>query len=669
MTTSPSSQPRVSVVIPSYNHERYLEETIRSVLDQRGVDLELVVIDDGSRDGSWDLIQRMAQQDARLRPFRQENQGAHAAINAGLRAGRGDFLAVLNSDDRYHPDRLATLLQLAEAGNGLDFISTGLRLIDDDSRLTTEHVWLEEYERMRASAHDNGLWETLLERNFTVSTSNFFFRRSLYEALGPIRPLRYNMDWDYALRAYLREPARFAWRDDLVLWDYRLHGSNTITGGLPVSAIEANHLLYRAIKQGYHVPASALAGLRRHYKLIRQQQVAKVAAARDTHWEAELQKAHAGWQEAQTAWESAREAHDKVHDNLGQTLTKLGATLTDLGEARGALQETREAKLAVEHELALVYASRSYKLGRKLTAPLRWLREKRGAMSAEPAPPVPTSPQAAAETAVPAEPPANTEPPPYRRIDLPEPLQSALPRVAVHVHTHYTELLGEMLDAVCNLPGEPDVYVTTTGPAQAIEAAVHERLPQAKVWQTANQGKDIGPFIDALNRHRLDQYDLVLKLHGKKSRNQPSYLAAVRGLFGPDIKDGDDWRRKLIRPIAGSRERVLRIYQAFHDDPRLAMAGAAKFICAAPDADPQGYRRLCERLGVTQGIRFFGGTMFWIRGGALAPLLEAGMTQGDFDPAQAGNVESTLEHGCERVFGGLAAKDGGYLAGLDEPEP
>src|SRR5690606_37151631 len=126
---------------------------------------------------------------------------------------------------------------------------------------------------MLESAASNGLWATLLERNFTVSTSNFFMRRRLWQALGPIRPLHYNMDWDYALRAIQLDPQRFAWRHDLPLWDYRLHGRNTILGGLPNSAIEANHLIYRSLQQGFQVPAPAMAGLRRHYRLIRHQHV------------------------------------------------------------------------------------------------------------------------------------------------------------------------------------------------------------------------------------------------------------------------------------------------------------------------------------------------------------------------------------------------------------
>ncbi|MCC2596135.1 glycosyltransferase [Pusillimonas sp. MFBS29] len=666
MTTPTPSTPRVSVVIPSYNHERYLQDTMDSVLSQQGVDLELVIIDDGSRDGSWQLIQEAASRDSRVRPYAQANQGAHAAINAGLRACRGEFLAILNSDDRYQPGRLATLVALAQAGPGLDFIATGLRLINDASQPVIQAPWLDEYQRMRDTAREQGLWAALLERNFTVSTSNFFMRRSLYEALGPIRPLRYNMDWDYALRAYLQAPERFAWRDDLVLLDYRLHGSNTILGGLPVSAIEANHLLYRSLKQRYGVPGSALASLRRHYRLIRLQQVSKVAQERDTRWEAELQKAHAGWA-------ATRDENDQVHARLGDTLTELGVARTGWGEARKDLGETRQELGLVRHELAQVLASRSYRIGRKVTAPVRWLKAR--LRKDEPA--VASSLASSASGAVPSEAlvqgaaaaAAGHPAPAYQPLALPDVVDmpaAERPRVAAHLHVHHLDLLDELLDAVGNLPTPFDLFVTTTNSLDTVQPQVLARFPGAQVWQPANQGKDVGPFVDALNRHRLDQYDLVLKLHGKKSQNHPNYLAAVRGLFGKDIRDGDDWRRKLIAPLAGSPRRVAQIYQAFANDAQLGMAGAARFICKAPDADPDAYAALCERLGVSDQILFFGGTMFWIRGAALAPFLGAGLTLDDFDDRHAASVEGTLEHGCERVFGALAAKAGGRLGGLDD---
>lgn len=649
--------PRVSVVIPSYNHERFLCETIASVLNQTLESLELIIVDDGSRDSSWQIIERMAGQDTRIRAYRQQNAGAHAAINAGLAHARGTYLAILNSDDRYHPERLATLCTLAEQGNGLDFICTGQRLIDDTGAPYETHPWLLEYARMVEAVQRHGLRAALLERNFTISTSNFFMRRSLWHALGPIRPLRYNMDWDYALRALQRDPQRFAWRHDLMLWEYRMHGYNTILGGLPESAIEANYLVYRSLSHDYGVPRQAIAGLRRHHRLIRHQQVAETATERDQWWESRLQAAHEGW--ART-----REESDAIHARLGETLT-------ELGETRAALHETRQEAAALRQELAAVYASRSYRWGRRLTAPLRWLRDAtqpaRGRHTSVPAPPS-DSAAATGGTATPASAhAANDARPPYRLLALPaaEPTGST-PRVAVHIHVHYTELLAELLDAAAHIPERFDLFVTTTQPGDTVAAAVNTRFPNAHVWQTPNQGKDIGPFIDALHRHRLDTYDLVLKLHGKKSRNDSNYLAAVRGLFGNDIADGDDWRRKLIAPIAGNPERIRQIWRAFAEDPALGMVGAAKFICEAPDADPAAYARLCDRLGVTHGIRFIGGTMFWIRGSALAPFLSAGISLDDFDPAYAANVEATLEHGCERVLGALATRSGGYIGGVED---
>lgn len=600
----------VSVVIPSYNHGHFLASTLASVLQAHDVALELIIIDDGSTDDSWAIISEFAQQDSRVRAYRQENQGAHAAINRGLALATGEFLAILNSDDLYSAGRLSTLVRLAKEQD-LDFIATGLQLIDGEGAAITAHPWLAEYQRMVARAEQDGVWAALLERNITVSTSNFFLRRRLYEQLGPIRPYRYNMDWDYVLRAYLAAPARFAWRADLPLWQYRLHGKNTILGGLPVSAIEANYLLLRSLQQHYGVPAAAVAGLRRHYKLIRQQQVAQVANQRDTIWELELQKAHAGWH-------SMSAAHDAAHAQLGQTLSELGAT-------REHLRQTQQ-------ELAEIRASRSYRWGRKLTAPLRWAKQK-----------VQSQPPAAVANTPPVD-PANFS-------------------IAVHLHLYYVDVLDELLDAVAQLPA-PKLFVSTPHEIVPIEAAVQARFPDAIVWHCPNQGKDIGPFIDAIHRFNLPQYDLVFKLHSKKSHNAASYMQVIRDLFGQDIKDGEDWRRKLIAPLAGSTRQVQTVLNLFAAQPQIGMIGAEQFLCTAPDADTAAYNAVCERLGIAQQPLFFGGTIFWIRGAVLQRFIDANFTLDDFSPAHQGAVENTLEHQLERVFGALVQSEGLTVQGI-----
>lgn len=643
-----------SIIIPSYNHGRFLAQTMASVLQEQDVALELIIIDDGSTDDSWVIISEFAQQDSRVRAFQQENQGAHAAINRGLALATGEFLAILNSDDLYSAGRLATLVSLAEEQD-LDFIATGLQLIDGEGAAITAHPWLAEYQRMVARAEEDGVWAALLERNITVSTSNFFLRRTLYEQLGPIRPYEYNMDWDYVLRAYLAAPARFAWRADLLLWQYRLHGKNTILGGLPVSAIEANYLLLRSLKQHYGVPAAAVAGLRRHYKLIRQQQVAQVATARDTQWQAELSKTHEGWEITQKAlaqrqadYDSMSAAHDAAHAQLGQTLTDLGAareqtaavqqrweqSLTELSQSQEQLAQTQQ-------QLAQVLASRSYRWGRKLTAPLRWAKQKFKPLAAVP---TTTAPRSAPVTATPTVDPASLS-------------------IAVHLHLYYVDVLDELLEAVAQLPA-PKLFVSTPHEIAPIEAAVQARFADAVVWHCPNQGKDIGPFIDAIHRFNLPQYDLVFKLHSKKSHNAASYMQVIRDLFGQDIKDGEDWRRKLITPLAGSPAQVQAILNKFAAQPQIGMIGAEQFLCTAPDADTAAYNAVCERLGIAQQPLFFGGTIFWIRGAVLQRFIDANFTLDDFNPAQQGAVENTLEHQLERVFGALVQSEGLTVQGI-----
>ena len=104
---------RVSVVIPSYNHGRFVEAAVASVLDQ-DADLELVVVDDGSTDDSVERLARFAG-DPRVKVFEQENRGAHAALNRGLGLARGEIVFILNSDDLFEPGRVRQILQRFDA--------------------------------------------------------------------------------------------------------------------------------------------------------------------------------------------------------------------------------------------------------------------------------------------------------------------------------------------------------------------------------------------------------------------------------------------------------------------------------------------------------------------------------------------------------------------------
>jgi glycosyltransferase involved in cell wall biosynthesis len=220
---------QISVVIPSYNHAAYIREAVQSVLSQPVSDLELLVVDDGSSDDSVAILRAI--DDPRVRLIVQTNQGAHAAINRGLQEASGQYLAILNSDDRFAADRLPAALDVLRQAPDLALVGSYIRVIDHAGQQLgikegyhTLDPWPVPDPEQTFKADDD-LRTALLLQNYWATTSNFVFPQQTYEQHGPFRPLRYVHDWDFALRVQREQPARLIARP---LLDYRVHGSNTI---------------------------------------------------------------------------------------------------------------------------------------------------------------------------------------------------------------------------------------------------------------------------------------------------------------------------------------------------------------------------------------------------------------------------------------------------------
>ena len=122
--------PTVTVVSPVYNAERYVEETVASVLAQTYRDFEYVLVDDGSTDGSRDILRRMAQADGRIRLIEKANGGISSARTAGLDAATGTYLATVDSDDVIEPTRLAKQVAFLDAHPDVVAVGSRLLLID-----------------------------------------------------------------------------------------------------------------------------------------------------------------------------------------------------------------------------------------------------------------------------------------------------------------------------------------------------------------------------------------------------------------------------------------------------------------------------------------------------------------------------------------------------------
>lgn len=122
--TGAETTPRVSVITPVRNAAKTLPQTVASIQAQTVADWEVLLIDDASDDGSWTIAQDLAGQDPRVRTLQLESHGGAAmARNAGIRAARGRFIAFLDADDLWRPQKLAKQLPLLEDGAGFVFSS------------------------------------------------------------------------------------------------------------------------------------------------------------------------------------------------------------------------------------------------------------------------------------------------------------------------------------------------------------------------------------------------------------------------------------------------------------------------------------------------------------------------------------------------------------------
>jgi glycosyltransferase involved in cell wall biosynthesis len=201
--------PAVSVVIPTFDRRPFVLEAIRSVLEQTVDDLEVVVVDDGSTDGTLEAVEGVA--DPRVRCVRKEHSGIAATRNRGLAESRGRFVAFLDSDDLWVPEKLEKQLPLLEGENG--FVYARYRSVRDGETLRSKPV----------GGPSGRIFLSLINRIF-VQTSTAVVKREVIDAVGGFdASLRYADEYDFFLRLAERTRAGFV-DEDLVI--YRIHGGN-----------------------------------------------------------------------------------------------------------------------------------------------------------------------------------------------------------------------------------------------------------------------------------------------------------------------------------------------------------------------------------------------------------------------------------------------------------
>jgi glycosyltransferase involved in cell wall biosynthesis len=213
-TTASASRaldPLVSVIVPCYNGAAFLEETLRSALAQSYPAVEVVVVDDGSTDGSAEIARRLP-----VRYIRQENRGLCEARNAGIRESKGDYLVFLDADDRLKPEAIKTGLR-------------ALALRPDCAMAVGDHVFITaDGSHLANSTKESSLhshYEALLKSNFIEMISSILFRRSIFDEVGVFDPtLRVAEDYELYLRIARARP--ICCHAEVVA-EYRMHEANT----------------------------------------------------------------------------------------------------------------------------------------------------------------------------------------------------------------------------------------------------------------------------------------------------------------------------------------------------------------------------------------------------------------------------------------------------------
>ncbi len=122
----------VSIITPCYNGEKYIKETIESVLAQTYTDWEMIVVDDGSKDNSADIVTEYSKKDIRIKLLSQENSGSAAARNNGIRNCEGQYIALLDADDLWQPDFLKSQIAFMKEKNAV-CVYCSYSLIDEKS--------------------------------------------------------------------------------------------------------------------------------------------------------------------------------------------------------------------------------------------------------------------------------------------------------------------------------------------------------------------------------------------------------------------------------------------------------------------------------------------------------------------------------------------------------
>jgi lipopolysaccharide biosynthesis protein len=232
------------------------------------------------------------------------------------------------------------------------------------------------------------------------------------------------------------------------------------------------------------------------------------------------------------------------------------------------------------------------------------------------------------------------------------------PKIAVCLHLFYTELWDEIESLLSQWDISFHLFITLNAENTLLSKKVKLAFPNSTIVIVANKGRDVRPFLTILDKGLLSKFDLVCKIHGKRSSDNERIE-----IFGDVI------RRAIFLDLIYPVSQVRLVLQVFKDSPRVGIVGPERLLVSSRNGkkrDVFGQNRvlaegLVDRMGGLIGsddFDFFEGTMFWVRPEALQPLRELELSVDFFDD-ESGKGDGAPEHALERLFN-YATRIAGY---------
>ncbi|HEY4628521.1 MAG TPA: glycosyltransferase family 2 protein [Flavobacterium sp.] len=197
--------PFFSVIIPVFNKEKFIEATLKSVLNQIFIDFEILIIDDGSTDNSAKIIKRF--DDPRIRYFYKENSGVSSARNDGIEKAQSNYISFIDADDYWYPDFLEEMYKIIQKHPEQKVFSAAIEIE------TSKKVIPASYSIIKTNDHEIVNYFTASYKETVICTSCAVFHKSIFEETGNFDiAIKSGQDTDLWIRIGMNFPIVFSWK-------------------------------------------------------------------------------------------------------------------------------------------------------------------------------------------------------------------------------------------------------------------------------------------------------------------------------------------------------------------------------------------------------------------------------------------------------------------------